>query len=53
MPKTIPKEDIKVKLVLLPGPISPTQKQAWRVWWARSIASVHEELDNDEKSKNA
>ena len=53
MPKTIQKEDVKVKLVLRPGPLTPAMKMVRKVWWARLLASVREELDSEEKIKHA
>ena len=53
MPKTFEKETIRVTVSIEPRPISERQKRLWRAWWRRLIASVREELENEEKSEHA
>ena len=43
----------KVTLTITSGPVTPAIEKAWRVWWARLVASVREELDKEEKSDHA
>ena len=41
MPKTTDKEmEIKLKVNICPGPVSPVQKTAWRRFWEKLIAEV-------------
>ena len=47
------KPQAKVTLTLRPGSLTPAQKQAKRSLWRQLITSVREDMDIEEKGKNA
>jgi hypothetical protein len=51
--KAIEKTEIKVKVDISPGKVTERQKRLWESWWRLRIASVREEMENEEKSKDA
>ena len=45
--------EVKVKVNIRPEPVSPTQKQAWRILWQKLITdSKHELKPESEAHKN-
>jgi hypothetical protein len=46
--KTLKTTEIKVKLNIHPGPVSPTQKHAWNKFWAKLFG----EARNSVRSQN-
>ena len=51
--KTTKDTEIKVKVDISPGKVTERQKRLWKSWWRLRLASVREELDNEEKSEHA
>ena len=44
--KTTEKEAIKIRVNIVPGPISPAQKVACSKFWQKLIAEVNAEVEN-------
>ena len=53
MQNKIQKGDIKIKLDIQPGPMTPAMKTAWLVFWRRLVSSTREDLKKEREGEHA
>ena len=50
MPKTSKEIEVRVKMNIRPGSVTPHMRKCWKTWWTNRIAECQADLKAEEKA---